>query len=265
MSSVLTPGEMLLQAYDQRRLLNPRFSMRTFAEKIELSPAFLSLLIAGKRSLSQTRAVKIVRSLKFDSDTAELFLICNTIHKIKNETEKKQYVDRIEPLLSNQLSYKTLTIELEAMLSDPTSIELLCFIELVKDKDALKKISTLMNRSEEAIKIVLDRLIKFGVIYISDGCFLPTNQYRLFKSRRSSSIRNYHKHYLIKAADALEQQLFDERDYRGTTLTFDIESMDLVKFEIEKLHKTLLKISENSKESSVYHLATQFFRIGESL
>ncbi len=67
--------QQLLQAQFQLRLsTNEHYSMRAFAKDLKLSPSQLSLVLAGKRGLSRTRAQLIAESLNLTALEKEVFL-----------------------------------------------------------------------------------------------------------------------------------------------------------------------------------------------
>ncbi len=66
---------ILKKQLDQRKVINPRFSMRSLAKKIELSPSKLSEIMQGRKSLSSKRAVIIAEKLGLRDLEREIFIL----------------------------------------------------------------------------------------------------------------------------------------------------------------------------------------------
>jgi hypothetical protein len=62
--------------FQKKKSRNPRFSIRQYAKKLELSIGALSELLAGKRRLTKARALKIVECLELtDEEKSRLFVL----------------------------------------------------------------------------------------------------------------------------------------------------------------------------------------------
>jgi transcriptional regulator with XRE-family HTH domain len=70
---------ILKKQLEQRKLINPRFSMRSLAMKIELSASKLSEVIQGKKSLSTKRAEMIADKLGLRDLEREIFVMSTAI------------------------------------------------------------------------------------------------------------------------------------------------------------------------------------------
>src|SRR5205807_411588 len=76
MTSVETPlfSEMLRQELARRSARNPRYSLRAFAKSVDASPAFLSRVLAGKRTPSAKMARQLADSLGFSGAERKQFV-----------------------------------------------------------------------------------------------------------------------------------------------------------------------------------------------
>src|SRR5690348_3009600 len=68
--------EQLKQELSRRRKINPRFSLRSFARTLDVSPAFLSKVLQGKKHLSVEKATSVAKRLKYDTNEVAQFCHC---------------------------------------------------------------------------------------------------------------------------------------------------------------------------------------------
>ena len=54
---------------------NPRYSMRSFAQKLGLSPGGLSLILSRKKKLSVERAYSVAQTLELNDQESEYFAL----------------------------------------------------------------------------------------------------------------------------------------------------------------------------------------------
>lgn len=70
---------ILKSQLEQRKIINPRFSMRSLAHKIELSPSKLSEIMQGRKALSTKRAAIIADKLGLQGTEREIFVLSTVI------------------------------------------------------------------------------------------------------------------------------------------------------------------------------------------
>lgn len=75
--------EILREQLRRRQELNPRFSLRSFALKLEISPSKLSEVFSGKKNLSQARLEEIARRLNLRGPKKEIFLLSAELESVK--------------------------------------------------------------------------------------------------------------------------------------------------------------------------------------
>ena len=70
--------EILLEEFTRRRLVNPFYSLRAFAQDLELDPKHLCLVIKNKKGLSRRKAELVARKIHLSYRDQKLFvwLVC---------------------------------------------------------------------------------------------------------------------------------------------------------------------------------------------
>jgi transcriptional regulator with XRE-family HTH domain len=72
--------------FNKKKVRNPRFSIRQYAKKLGLSIGALSELMAGKRRLTQARAMKILDALEItQEERSRLYMLMGEHHKAAEE------------------------------------------------------------------------------------------------------------------------------------------------------------------------------------
>ena len=67
--------DILKEQLKRRQELNPRFSLRSFAAKLEISPSKISEVFSGKKKLSLDRLEDIAKKLNLKGSEKEIFLL----------------------------------------------------------------------------------------------------------------------------------------------------------------------------------------------
>ena len=67
-------GDYLKAQLLLRQARNPRYSLRAFARRLGISPAYVSRVISGKCTLSVQAAHRVIQNMPVPSDEAQLIL-----------------------------------------------------------------------------------------------------------------------------------------------------------------------------------------------
>lgn len=98
--------EILNSQLKRRQELNPRFSLRSFALKLKISPSKLSEVLAGKKRLSVARLTEISNILGLKGVEKEVFLLSAEIESTRTKN-KEDLSLKIKKLSQEIASEKT--------------------------------------------------------------------------------------------------------------------------------------------------------------
>lgn len=90
----------------QRKLINSRFSMRSLAQKIELSPSKLSEIMRGSKSLSVKRAEIIADKLGLRKSEREIFVLSTLVENEGSPEAKTKLKNLIAELNGQKTAQK---------------------------------------------------------------------------------------------------------------------------------------------------------------
>ncbi len=232
----------------ERRLKNSRFSLRTFARILEMSPAHLSNLISGKKPLTTKQAKKIVAKLNL------------------SETENQALALDVAGLQSTSFQMP----ELQLLTDDE--------FKLIADwyHMAILSLGQLPNRAHArwiADQLDIDpieagdafyRLQRLGLLAVKkDGQFSQTSKPLTTKpDLPSKAVRSYHSQMLQVAAGKLESIETDKRDFSTITMAVHPRKIAKAKKMIQEFRQKLCaELESTPNPTEIYSLSIQLFPI----
>ncbi|MBI3557121.1 MAG: TIGR02147 family protein [Deltaproteobacteria bacterium] len=237
----------------RRMRVNPRYSLRSFARQLGVSPGELSELLRGKRKLSFKLAVKIAIKLDLSMDEKN--------HLLSLVQGEEQLLHGQVPALA--LSSRQLTLDMFHVVSDWFCFAILTLADCIDFKWDTTWIARRLAISETEVRIALERLERVGLIERKGKSFVAVKDYVMTPSGiPSEAIRNYHRTLLSKAIEALELQSVFERDISGISLALDPAQLPALKKEISDFQDRIVqRYSQGKKRGEVYQLEVACFRL----
>jgi len=250
---VLDPRQFLTDELARRCSKNPRYSLRTFAQFLELIPSALSMMLSGKRPVSKKAATKIVERLGLNPAIRQAFL--NGCGQVRN-------LDFSENLSA---SFQTLALDKYEVIADWYHFAIL---SLITTPDFTPKISWIASRLGITLaeaKSAVERLVRVGVLDISGTRWKQTGQpIKVENTVSTSATRRASRQILEKAIESLENDPMNIRDMSFMTLAIDPKLVPTALQEIRKFRRKLAKYLEESAEpKEVYQLAVQIFPVSK--
>ena len=239
--------QLLIGEYVERKSTDKAYSERAFARSLGLSAGFLKLLFQGKKNLSLERAKAVSDLLEWNGSKKNTFL-----KRVKYSSTRTSAKAKGKILLHRDDFFEV---------SDWYHFAIIEFIKTKKHKVTAPELVSAFKVSLTEINYAIKNLIKIGLIE-NDGenQFKVPSRYEI-PSTSSTGIRKYHKQLLQKAKEAVEEQKFNQRDFRGLTLAFNIEKIEEAKCCLEKFVADFDKKFGSGTADTVYQLNTSFFRL----
>lgn len=238
---------MELQA---RKSRNQYYSMRSFANCLNLSSGALSEILNGKRNLGMNKAHEVSERLRLEGEEKISFLRLvkkSQIKKSKTQMPKKQ--------LKNSL-------EIYEFVSNP----LFSFILSMADNENVELtpdyLSYKLGYSTHEIDFALARMVELGFIKYENETYIISNEVHIKpEDIPEQAMRTYHHEMMEKAKDALCSQAAENQEFNGITFSIDPRHMDKIREEIKKFQKSIIEKYQTVNSTELYHLETAFFRI----
>ena len=236
---------LLKQELSKRIAKNPSYSLRAFANQLEMSHTTLSRILSAKRNLSSTAIDSITKKLGLSPVEAEAF-------KSNNKT------DTIHPyFLIQQDNFSAIS---------EWYFDTILELSLIKKFDLKPaKIAKALNISELQAKLALETLERLDLLKKNNrGKYIlqeknTTNELDL--DFTNAAKKKYQKSILEKSSKALEDLPRTKRDHTSTTMAIDSADLPKVKELIQKFRKELNKYLQRDdvNPDQVYQLQVSFF------
>lgn len=243
-SNVIT---LLQNELKKRKKINPQFSLRGFAKKLNMSPAQLSQILNGKRNLTAATLAKIATTLSL-SPSMEEKLYMDAFSKRKKFDQDSQ---RKRSLREDEF----------ALIGQWYHYAILSLARLPKAKADPEWIAQRLGVSKIQAAGALKRLLRLGII--EEGKYLK--QRGPFLSAQSEvpslAIQKYHQEILQMAELRLSKIPLEERDYSSITFLANPKKIPLARLKIEKFQDELAEFLGDENASEVYILANQLFSL----
>lgn len=244
---------ILASELKRRTDANPRYSMRSFAKYLDVSPSYLLRLLRGNHRLSEKTLEKVLNKLNLEGTDA--VRLRGGLGKLSRARASIQYAD--------------LDAEKLKAIGHWHHLAILALLDLKDFEGHPAWIATRLNISAQDASDAFERLKALRFIERSpSGKWIQTTGPHHSTTGipgTSEALRNLQREILELSKNALERTPIARRSHSGLTVAFDSRQIDDVKSHIDKLRKTLhLRIRKCSKKpDSVYQLSISFFPLAE--
>jgi len=255
-SSPRDPLAWIQSEYDWRRLKNPRYSLRAFAQLAGIRSGRLSELLSGKRRLTPDICARIAARLGKSSTECEQFLA--TLRPTKNATSRSK---KSPPQKFNELSEDTFS-----QISDWYYLALLNVLTIDGQSQAPEDLAKKLGLNVAVVRRALATFERLGLIEKIGRRFVRTSQ-PLTTSRDvpSNAIRNYHLQMLEKAQEALVHVPVCERDFSASLISLSASELKEFKDLIETGRREVSRRGAKAKRERLYALTIQFFPLTQEM
>lgn len=247
-------GQQLLKdEFSRRSAANPRYSLRSFAKALDVSPTILSLIMSGKRPLAKKTALKISDRLALTPLQIQLLLV-------KSHPEAKEAT-----VGASAYEYDAISLETFSVISDWIHYAILSLLEIPSAKSDAKWIGKALNINEVAAQSALDRLQRLGMIRKYKGKWKQCSKPIKVENKVSTSAtRKFQEQLLQKALASLENDPIEVRDFSSMTLAIDPELIPYAVERIRAFRRDLTAdLESKGRPKEVYNLTVQIFPVSK--
>ncbi len=244
-----------LLAEELRRRLrdNPRYSLRSFARSLKISPGALSEILRGRRDFPVRAIANVAKTIGMNAAEAQHVL------RIAKRAKLSEIEDTIP---TRPVDQRILDEQIFNLVSEWYHFAILNLLEC--DDFAWKDIwiSARLGISRTQAKMAMDLLLRLKLVVRKKEKYLSASDHVLTHSEiPSSAVRAYHREILTKAIAALEAQSLAERDISGIGMAINPADIPAVKKEIAEFQDRLLAKFTGGKKSEVYFTEIAFFKL----
>lgn len=258
--------EILRDEFQRRLGRNERYSLRSFARDLNISPTSLSLILGNRQGLSTHTAQKITARLGLDDDFKKLFMVSVKSQHSRIRRERALAKAELNKIRSQPGEYKMPAGAFEKI--GPWYH--FAIVECVRARPEItaKQLSRILELDLNLIERALLQLIETKVLARRNNAWRVKAEIVSASSKvPSRALRDFHHGVIKKANAAIELQSVNERDLASIFFAFSVEKLSEIQSEMRAFRRRLVKkysVKKDSKQE-IYCLSQQFFRITKGL
>jgi transcriptional regulator with XRE-family HTH domain/DNA-binding Lrp family transcriptional regulator len=226
---------LLNQKYKHSKLINKSYSLRAFADKLEISSGDISELMTGKRRISKKRALKI--SNKIALTKAEEITLSELFQNDKSLPRQKISLDQ------------------NFMEQSHIYIPLMCLLELDELPDSLENMAKALNLTPEELEDALRVLESKGLIHKINQVYKMSQKSLITTEDIPDKVYNT---ALQKDFESMITALNDvpvhARECTSITFAGSSENLEDLKKEIRTFRDRISILSSKNSKNEVYRL-----------
>lgn len=238
---------LLKRELELRKQRNPRYSLRSFAKNLGMSPAQLSQLISGKRKFSPDTLQQVSEQLHLSPEQVAT-LFSRTLMPARIAT-------------SEELKRKLLAEDEFRTIADWYHFAILSLGKIRGAKADPFWISDRLGITPTEAREALARLVRLGII--EDGKILKqrTPPLNVVSEIPSTAIQSYHHKILDLAQEKLRDTPPSRRDFSAITLATEMSKLPEIRKMIEEFQDRLAAFAEPGNSQEAFVFSCQFFSL----
>ncbi len=233
--------DILKENFEEKKRTNFRYSIRAYAEHLEVDQSFLSKVLRGEKVLSPERKIRCLKTLKVSPPDIN--------HVIQSPQAKKDF--------------KLLEEDMFEMMSDYHHYAIMEYVTLKNAQVTPQKIARRFLISTQESREYLQRLITLGFLEEKeDGTFELTNANNTWyhPTKTSKAKKQLQKTLLEESIKSIESVPYELRDHSSVTIAINKSKMPEIKELLQDVRRKLsVMMQKDGDFDEVYQLNISFF------
>ncbi len=254
---------ILRQELERRSKRNPRYSLRSFARDLKLSPARLSDVLRNRYGLSRSAALEIAERLGFGAPESDYF--CDLVDSEHARGAKLREAAQ-RRLAEARGRYNQLSEDHYESIADIHHFALLELVSVEGFRSDPAWIARALGITVPAAEAAVARLLRLGLLKRTDSHTLtPAEAFTATTDGLpSEAVRKSHHQVLEKAAHALDFHSLEERDLSCIIFAADSSRLREAKEAIRAFRRDFdSRFGTGERKNRVMCLAVQLFSLQE--
>jgi len=245
----------LQQQFTDRCKRNPRYSLRAFAQLLQMDASSVSQIFSGKRKAS-TRVITAV---------------CNTLGA--TSFQQDSFIKRSKAKFkSGQLppdsrSYELLSEDSFKVISDWYHFAILELLNVDGFQGKASWCARALSITTVEAQVALERLERLSLIRKEGKGWIRTGKLvtNFTPGMTSAAHKHLQRQILQMALDAIDNVNPEEKDITCMTMAIDVEKIPEARKVIAKFRRDLSAFLEDGVQSRVYQLAVQLYPVSKKM
>ncbi len=243
-----TPIDFLNAEYRKRKERNPNYSLRSFAKWLNISPAQLSQMMAGKRNIT-------LKTLKKINDRLDL-----------SPTNSQELINTLlrQKKLISPLSEKKVTQIREdqfLLISDWYHLAILSLTKTKGAKADPRWVARRLGIKFEEAHQAMQRLERLELLQTKPFFKQIGDPFEIASEIPSAAIRKYHKQNLALSIEKIETVDVALRQFQSISVALNPSVIKKLKKEIDEFLNRASEICEGTQGLEVYNVNVQLFPV----
>lgn len=239
---------LLQRELTRRCQANANYSLRAFAKAIGMSPATLSLVLAGKRKFSQKAKAQVAARLGLSGPDTAAFL------KEKAKAAEEAPED-----------FHFLALDTFAVIADWYHLAILSLLELEDVDPRPAQIARYFGIHEQEAKAALERLERLQLIEKIKGRWRQSGKAVRFENTQSTAATiRFNRQLLERALHSLENDSFAQRSMAASVFEMDSKNLPKARLMLKTMRRRLGdSLKGKGRPNQVYCLSVQLFPLSD--
>jgi len=259
--------EFLKEEFQRRHQRNPRYSLRSFANTLNMSSSFLSKILNGKRSLTEKTFLQISNRLSLHPEIIEKYKL--SVKRISNSSAA--ILDDYKTKEVESMEFKQLSLDRFQLISTWHHFAILELITLKDFRPHPNYIASKLNITPFEAKEAVDRLFRLELLKISKNpkdlkkgkVYLSNNNTTIgpANTNRATAATTHQQEGILKLAlEALHNIPIENRSQTSMTMAIPkCRIQEAQEYIREFRTKMTSLLQRKGPRDSVYQLSISFF------
>jgi len=252
--------EILLAKFETRRVSEPNYSLRRFAQAIGLTPSNLSDIFKGRCGLSLEGAIRVAEALQLNENERQDFLDLVESQHARSQADRAAAKRRLDE--RRKRPFQNAAAEISAI-EHWYYLAALELVELTNGQIDEQSLSERLSINREQARDAFVALLNLRLIKLENGRYVRLkNEFAVAAPTPSHRIQNYHRQMLQLAEGSLTRQPLKRRQFSSTVMTFDSKRIDEAKEFLAQVEDEFFRRFEAKDGADcVYALNLQLFGV----
>jgi len=256
----------LLDAVEQKQKQESKFSIRQWAKDMGMSSHVLMVLVLqGKRNLTLKQVPFLSKGLNLSTPERMYFQALIQMDQAKSPEEKELCSHWMQDLNPGRI-LRVREVDEYRVISHWVHMAILSMTELKDFTGTPEEIHSRLGGKVTLLEVrsALERLKELKLITLKNGVLKATfHQVTTKDDVANRGVRAYHQQVAQLAADAVEAQSIDEREFQSFAISVPKNKIQLAKSMIRKFRTQFAKAMSSEPGDDVYQTNLHFFKLTE--
>lgn len=269
MGKIQSTNEIIKAIFLKRKSENPQFSLRRLAQKLNISPSYLSRVLAGAKKFP-TNKLELLRNV-LPLDEFQFKLINESI-VYEEYKRKKEILGDTTPLIKNEnninslAKYKELESQRSELITKWQNVAIMDLTTCANFQFNYKWIAFRLNIPVQDVKESINKLLEAQLLKIENNKLVKQDQHiRMTTIKSKTHVRQFHRSMITKALWEMDQHQddasFSKRLITGVTIAANPEQVQKVKEILTSAIYNASDVLSTGDCTEVYQLNIQLFGI----